>query len=225
MRPSVLIKASYGLCLALSLLCVIVVMCWSSYWTGGFAWDCPALQFNWHPCPHGVWAGAAVVYRVPFTWKLVHAGLMLLAILGLCAVFDFHRGFQIRDLYSLHSWVGICTVATFAFQVGFCRATQLFSPSPLNSHRIPVHIWLGKTILILSLTSSINGINEKLLLTLEKQLNHTTRAPYSSLPEEAKFVNSLGIFIVAFGMVVFGILIKKEWKQPETHQSAYVSMD
>lgn len=71
---------------------------------------------------------ALVVYRVPSTWKqkkhpwkLVHAGLMLLAlllsILGLCAVFDFHKHFNLPDLYSLHSWVGICTVAMFAFQV------------------------------------------------------------------------------------------------------------
>uniref|UniRef100_A0AAQ5Z5I9 Lysosomal membrane ascorbate-dependent ferrireductase CYB561A3 n=1 Tax=Amphiprion ocellaris TaxID=80972 RepID=A0AAQ5Z5I9_AMPOC len=214
MRPSVLFKASYGLCLALSLLCVIVVMCWSSYWTGGFAWDCPALQFNWHPVlmVSGLvvlYANTAVVYHVPFTWKLVHAGLMLLAILGLCAVFDFHRGFQIHDLYSLHSWVGICTVATFAFQMVHLPCSAQWFCSAMK----PVHIWLGKTILILSLTSSISGI----MRNCSSHCN--TRAPYSSLPEEAKLVNSLGIFIVAFGMVVFGILIKKEWKRPETHQS------
>lgn len=70
----------------------------------------------------------AVVYRVPFTWKqekhiwkVVHAGLMLLAlllsVLGLCAVFDFHRVFHISDMYSVHSWVGICTVVMFTLQV------------------------------------------------------------------------------------------------------------
>uniref|UniRef100_A0A3Q1I500 Lysosomal membrane ascorbate-dependent ferrireductase CYB561A3 n=1 Tax=Acanthochromis polyacanthus TaxID=80966 RepID=A0A3Q1I500_9TELE len=153
-----------------------------SYWRGGFAWDCIKLlprQIHRFLC------AAAVVYRVPFTWKLVHAGLMLvallLAILGLCAVLG------------LAAFLLPCSAQWF------------------HNAMKPVHIWLGKAILILSLTSSISGINDKLY--------GSTGAPYSSLPEEAKFVNSLGVFIVAFGMVAFGILSKKEWKWPETHQS------
>lgn len=73
-------------------------------------------------------SAAAVVYRAPFTWKqnkltwkLVHGGLMFLALLlsivGLCAVFDSHKGLNLPNMYSLHSWVGICTVAMFALQV------------------------------------------------------------------------------------------------------------
>ena len=44
----------------------------------------------------------------------------------------------------------------------------LFPCSPLwfRSSLKPVHVWLGKTILILSLSSCISGINEKLLFTL-----------------------------------------------------------
>uniref|UniRef100_A0A3Q1FTL8 Lysosomal membrane ascorbate-dependent ferrireductase CYB561A3 n=1 Tax=Acanthochromis polyacanthus TaxID=80966 RepID=A0A3Q1FTL8_9TELE len=167
------------------LLSVISVPCWSSYWRGGFAWDWPVVLYS----------NAAVVYRVPFTWKLVHAGLMLvallLAILGLCAVLG------------LAAFLLPCSAQWF------------------HNAMKPVHIWLGKAILILSLTSSISGINDKLLLALYG----STGAPYSSLPEEAKFVNSLGVFIVAFGMVAFGILSKKEWKWPETHQSASVSVE
>lgn len=80
-------------------------------------------------------SAAAVVYRVPFTWtqkkhiwKLVHAGMTLLALLlsivGLFAVFDYHRVFHIPDLYSLHSWVGISTVGLFTFQV---RITDIYT--------------------------------------------------------------------------------------------------
>lgn len=75
-----------------------------------------------------MFCAAAVVFRLPFTWKqrkltwkLVHGGLMLaallLSVLGLCAVFDYHRASKIPDVYSLHSWVGLCTVALFALQV------------------------------------------------------------------------------------------------------------
>lgn len=68
------------------------------------------------------------MYRVPLTWgqnklpwKLLHAALMLLAlvlsVVGLCAVFDFHNANKTPNLYSLHSWVGIAAVALFAVQV------------------------------------------------------------------------------------------------------------
>ncbi|XP_062291105.1 lysosomal membrane ascorbate-dependent ferrireductase CYB561A3-like [Scomber scombrus] len=230
MGPSVYFYVTYVLCLCLGLLCVLLVSCWSSQWRGGFAWDGSALQFNWHPVlmVSGLvvlYGNAVVVYRIPFTWKqrkhtwkLVHAGLMLIALflscLGLCAVFDFHRGFHIPDLYSLHSWVGICTVVMFAFQWSLGLAGFLFpcSPSWFRSTLKPVHIWIGKAVLILSLTSCISGITEKLLLTL----NGATGEPYNSLPEEAKFVNSLGVLIMVFGLVVFVILSKNKWQRPQT---------
>lgn len=69
---------------------------------------------------------AIVLYRVPLTWsrwrcKLSHAGLLsvavVLSLLGVCAAFDFHRGNNIPHLYSLHSWIGISTVALFTLQV------------------------------------------------------------------------------------------------------------
>lgn len=86
----------------------------------------------------------AVLYRVPLTWgqnklpwKLLHAALMLLAlvlsVLGLCAVFDFHNANQIQNLYSLHSWVGIGAVALFAVQVlsrGVMFGGFFFCPCP-----------------------------------------------------------------------------------------------
>ncbi|XP_036973399.1 cytochrome b ascorbate-dependent protein 3-like isoform X2 [Acanthopagrus latus] len=176
-----------------------------------------------------------VVYRLPFTWsqkkhiwKLVHAGLMLLAlvlsVLGLCAVFDFHRGIQAPHLYSLHSWVGICTVVLFAVQWVLGLGGFLLPCSPLwiRSSLKPVHSWMGKAILILSVTACISGITEKLLFTL----NGDSTEPYSSLPAEAKFVNSLGLLIVAFGLVTFGILSNKKWQRPEEDaESVQVSMD
>lgn len=70
----------------------------------------------------------AVLYRVPLTWgqnklpwKLLHAAVMLLAlvlsVVGLCAVFDFHNAKNTPNLYSLHSWIGIAATALFAMQV------------------------------------------------------------------------------------------------------------
>lgn len=55
--------------------------------------------------------------------KIGHAVIMVLALLSaviaLKAVFDSHNLVDppTNNLYTLHSWVGICTVALFAFQV------------------------------------------------------------------------------------------------------------
>ncbi|XP_041826326.1 cytochrome b ascorbate-dependent protein 3-like [Melanotaenia boesemani] len=235
MSASVCFYVTHGLCLCLGLLCVLFVSCWCSQWRGGFAWDGSGQQFNWHPVlmVSGlvvVYGVAAVMYRVPFTWKqrkytwkLVHAGLMILAlllsILGLCAVFDFHRAAKIPDLYSLHSWVGICTVVMFAFQWVLGLVGFLLPCSPLWFRAIlkPVHVWLGQAVLILTLTSCISGINEKLFFSLKG----ATGDAYDSLPVEAMFANFLGIIIVAFGMVVFAILSNNQWQRPETNTSAY----
>uniref|UniRef100_A0A8C3A2Z1 Lysosomal membrane ascorbate-dependent ferrireductase CYB561A3 n=1 Tax=Cyclopterus lumpus TaxID=8103 RepID=A0A8C3A2Z1_CYCLU len=236
MSPPVLFWVGYVPCLCSGLLCLLAVSFWSARWHGGFSWDGSALQFNWHPVLMVaglvvLYGNAVVLFRVPFTWrqkkltwKLVHGSLMLLAlllsVLGLCAVFDNHRSSNIPDMYSLHSWVGICTVIMFAFQwlLGLAGFLLPCSPPRFRSNLKPVHVWMGKAILILSLTSCISGINEQLFFTLSGK-------PYNSLPAEAKFANSLGLLIVAFVLVVFGILSNDDWQRPETHhESAPVSM-
>lgn len=42
---------------------------------------------------------------------------LILSIVGLVAVFDFHNAQKISNLYSLHSWIGIVATALFALQV------------------------------------------------------------------------------------------------------------
>ena len=39
--------------------------------------------------------------------------------------------------------------------------------------------------------------------------------PYSALPPEAVFANSLGALIVVFGLVVLRILSNRSWERPE----------
>ncbi|KAK0131970.1 Cytochrome b ascorbate-dependent protein 3 [Merluccius polli] len=219
------------LCACLGVACVACVCVWSSQWRGGFAWDSSARQFNWHPVlmVSGLvvlYGYGAVLYRVPLTWggdkrpwKLAHAGLMLLALLlsivGLCAVFQVHSAKQIPALYSIHSWVGICTVALFAMQwvVGFGGFLLPCSPVSLRVVLKPLHVWLGASILTLSIAACISGINENLIFNLKGTVNGTQ--PYSSLPPEAVFANSLGVLIVVFGLVVLRILSNRNWERPE----------
>lgn len=85
-----------------------------------------------------------MLYRVPLTWganklpwKLLHAALMLLALLlavvGLCAVFGVHHAEDIPNVYSLHSWIGIAATALFAFQVRRRRASGSGGAESLSS--------------------------------------------------------------------------------------------
>ncbi|TRY60818.1 hypothetical protein DNTS_003155 [Danionella cerebrum] len=194
---------------SLGFLSVVFVCLWSGIWRGGFAWDGSFLQFNWHPVLMVtslvvLYGNAIVLYRVPLHWsrwscKVCHAGLLFLALvlsmLGLCAAFDFHHANNIPHLYSLHSWTGISTVALFSLQV-------------------EIALWFGGvTIFIMSLITSISGINEKLLLTLNGR-NGSHAQPYSALPAEALFANSLGIVLIIFGLVVLSILSRHKWKKP-----------
>ncbi|KAM8886544.1 lysosomal membrane ascorbate-dependent ferrireductase CYB561A3 isoform 1-T1 [Spinachia spinachia] len=219
----------YVLCVGLSLACMVCVSLWSSQWRGGFAWDASALQFNWHPVLMVaglivLYGNGAVLYRVPLTWgqnklpwKLLHAAVMLLALIlsvvGLCAVFDFHNAQNTPNLYSVHSWVGIIAMALFAMQWAAGAAGFLLpcSPTPLRALLKPVHVWVGGTILCLSIAACISGINEKLLFVFKNGASPT----YADLPAEAMLANVLGVLIVAFGLVVLMILSNREWQRPD----------
>lgn len=222
----------YLLCLALGLACMVCVCVWNSQWRGGFAWDGSALQFNWHPVLMVtgllvLYGYGAVLYRVPLTWaqdkwrwKLLHAALMLcsliLSIVGLCAVFDFHNSHNTANLYSLHSWIGIAAVALFALQWVFGFAGFLLPCSPVWLRKLlkPIHVWLGGSILLLSTAACISGINEKLFFVLKAGISGAES--YSNLPAEAVLANSLGVLIVAFGLVVLMILSNMKWQRPDS---------
>ncbi|KAJ8396971.1 hypothetical protein AAFF_G00012940 [Aldrovandia affinis] len=231
MGSMLLFYVSYLLCVCLGVLCLVFVSYWNSTWRGGFAWDGTARQFNWHPVLMVtglvvLYGNAAVLYRVPLTWgqnklpwKLLHASLLFLAlilsILGLCAVFGFHNANGVPNLYSLHSWLGIVTTALFTAQWALGLAAFLLPCSPVALRGLlkPVHVWMGGAIFILSMASCISGINEKLFFVLNGNTNGTR--PYSDLPAEAVFANSLGVLIIAFGLVVLQILSNKRWQRPE----------
>lgn len=240
MRPA--LSLTLLLCLVLGLACVALVSAWSSCFRGGFKWDGSGLEFNWHPVLMTtglvvLYGLGSVVYRVPLTWgqnklpwKLLHAALMLLALLlsvvGLCAVFDFHNKNNIPNMYSLHSWIGLGAVVLFALQwvSGFSGFLLPFSPLSFRKLLKPVHVWLGGSILTLSVAACISGINEKLFFVLVGN-NHT--APYSKLPPEAMLANTLGVLIIAFGLIVLRILTNKSWQRPEptSQDTAYTRLN
>lgn len=143
---------------------------------------------------------------------MLHLLAFILTVLGLVAVFQLHRRSRITNLYSLHSWLGIVTVFLFACQwfLGFVVFLLPWMSVWLRSLLKPIHVFFGVVILSLSIASVISGINEKLFFSL----NNATQ-PYSNLPSEAIFANSLGMLVVVFGLLVLYILLVSSWKRPE----------
>lgn len=231
MRSVVLFYLCFLSCLVLGVACLVCVALWNARWRGGFAWDGSAFQFNWHPVLMTaglvvLYGYGAVLYRVPLTWghnklpwKLLHAAVMLsafiLSVVGLCAVFDFHNAQNIPNLYSLHSWIGISAVVLFALQWFGGVAGFLLPWTPVSFRKLlkPTHVWLGGVILTLSIAACISGINEKLFFVLKG----STNTSYGHLPPEALLANSLGVLIVAFGLVVLKILSNPKWQRPDSH--------
>ncbi|XP_067151882.1 lysosomal membrane ascorbate-dependent ferrireductase CYB561A3 isoform X2 [Apteryx mantelli] len=168
----------------LGVACVAFVSAWCQQWRGGFAWDGSARMFNWHPVLMVtglvvLYGAAALVYRLPFSWrgpklpwKVLHGALALaafcLAVPGLVAVFSFHDARGTPNMYSLHSWLGLATVLLFSCQwlAGFASFLLPWAPAWLRALYKPVHVFFGSTILMLAVASCVSGINEKLFFSL-----------------------------------------------------------
>ncbi|XP_062972468.1 plasma membrane ascorbate-dependent reductase CYBRD1 [Elgaria multicarinata webbii] len=220
-----LFLALLGSALLLGFLSVIFALVWVLHYREGLAWDGDAAEFNWHPVliitgfvfVQGI---AIIVYRLPWTWKcskllmkLIHAGLntiaLMLAIISLVAVFDFHNAKKIPNMYSLHSWIGLTAVIFYALQLvlGFVVFLLPFAPVSLRAMVMPIHVYSGLLIFGTVIATALMGITEKLIFALKLPA-------YSSSPEEAIFVNTLGVLILVFGGVILWMATRPHWKRP-----------
>ncbi|XP_042322752.1 plasma membrane ascorbate-dependent reductase CYBRD1 [Sceloporus undulatus] len=219
-----------GSAVSVGFLSVLFALVWVLRYREGLGWDGAAAKFNWHPVliltgfvfVQGI---AIIVYRLPWTWKcskflmkLIHAGLnmiaLILAIISLVAVFDFHNAKKIRNMYSLHSWIGLTAVILYAVQLvlGFAVFLLPFAPPSLRATIMPIHVYSGLLIFGTVIATALMGITEKLIFALGP-------TGYSSSPEEALFVNTLGLLILVFGAIVLWMATRPHWKRPAEQNS------
>ncbi|NXQ50741.1 CY561 protein, partial [Catharus fuscescens] len=138
---------------------------------------------------------------------------------GIIAVFESHRTKGIPDMYSLHSWCGMATFVLYLLQ-WFLGCGFFLFPSASFSLRgwyKPQHIFFGITLFILSITSCLLGITEMLLFKISDS--------YSHFVPEGILANTLGVLLVAFGLVVGYVLTREEWKRPPLAEELALSMD
>uniref|UniRef100_A0A4X2KKA5 Transmembrane ascorbate-dependent reductase CYB561 n=1 Tax=Vombatus ursinus TaxID=29139 RepID=A0A4X2KKA5_VOMUR len=113
----------------LGLTVVAITGAWLGLYRGGLAWE-SALQFNVHPLCMVIGmvflqGDALLVYRVfrneaKRTTKILHGLLhifaLVIALVGLVAVFEYHKKMSYADLYSLHSWCGLLVFILYLVQ-------------------------------------------------------------------------------------------------------------
>ncbi|XP_018410689.1 PREDICTED: cytochrome b561 [Nanorana parkeri] len=205
---------------------------WLLHYRGGFSWAGPE-QFNLHPLCMVLGmvflcGDALLVYRVfrhetKRATKILHGAFhvmaLIISLVGIIAVFQFHKKSNIPDMYSLHSWLGITTYSFYILQwiMGFIL---FFVPGVAFAYKSrfkPLHVFFGMGLLVSTIATCLLGLTEKALFTKELK--------YSELPPEGVLINSLGVLLVAFGMVIGYILTREEWKRPPLPEEQALSID
>ncbi|XP_053309981.1 transmembrane ascorbate-dependent reductase CYB561 [Spea bombifrons] len=221
-----------GISQILGVAALAVTGTWMSHYRGGFSWSGP-LQFNVHPLCMVLGmvflcGDSLLVYRVfrhetKRATKILHGVLhimaLIISLIGIIAVFQFHKSSSIPDMYSLHSWVGITTFTLYLLQwiLGFI---MFFVPGVGFAYRTkfkPLHSFFGASLLVAAIASCLLGITEKLLFSIPKD--------YSKMVPEGILANSLGLLLVAFGAVVVYVLTREEWRRPPLPEEQALSID
>lgn len=195
----------------------VLVLVWTVHYRGGMALvsDNKILIFNVHPVLMVIGlvvlnGEAMLAYKTlsgeKTFKKIVHLFLQflafLLSIVGLWAVWKFHKDRGIDDFYSLHSWLGLLCLFLFGIQwaAGF---VTFWYPGGSRSRRTsfkPWHVYLGTFIYALAVVTTMTGFLEKATFLQAHQL-------ISRYSTEARLVNSLGMLTaVLAGLVILGVV-------------------
>lgn len=204
---------------------VVLVAVWMDHFRLGFAWhDDVAKEFNYHPLFMIIgmvflYGNAIIAYRIfrndkKIYIKLLHAGLQGLVLIftgvGLKAVFDSHNfnaHGPVKNLYSLHSWLGLAAVILFALQwvMGFVTFLLPWCGSGIRAFFKPIHVYFGTAIYLLAIATALTGMTEKAHFVLENN--------YQNSPPEGILINVLGLFLVALAMTVTFIVVNPNYKR------------
>ncbi|XP_054657255.1 transmembrane ascorbate-dependent reductase CYB561 isoform X2 [Grus americana] len=172
---------------------------WLGRYRGGVAWHSP-LQFNVHPL-------------------CMVLGMVFLQGDGIVAVFESHRTKGIPDMYSLHSWCGMAAFVLYLLQwllgCGFFLLPG--ASSSLRGRYKPQHVFFGIALFALSIAACLLGITEMLLFNIKDSYRHFV--------PEGVLANTLGVLLLAFGLVVGYVLTRDDWKRPPLAEELALSMD
>ncbi|RYR09040.1 hypothetical protein HN51_069835 [Arachis hypogaea] len=95
---------------------------------------------------------------------ILHAIVLILGIVGICAAFKNHNESGIANMYSLHSWLGIGVISLYAIQwiFGFVMFFYPGGSESLRNQSIPWQVLFGLIVYVLALGTASLGFLEKL---------------------------------------------------------------
>ncbi|GAB4858241.1 hypothetical protein Ancab_009638 [Ancistrocladus abbreviatus] len=189
----------------------VLVLVWCIYFRGGLAWEATnkSLIFNIHPVlmliGFIIIGGQAIMsYKsLPFAKDVkkiihlvLHAVALILGIIGIYCAFKYHNEAGIANLYSLHSWLGICIIVLYAIQwiYGFLIFFYPGGSAPLRGDSLPWHVLFGLFVFGLALGNATVGFLEKLTF-----LENSGLAKFGS---EALLVNFTAVVAILYGAFV-----------------------
>ncbi|CAJ0941746.1 unnamed protein product, partial [Mesorhabditis belari] len=212
-------------------LAIVFVAIWMGSYDGGYGWsDDPKKEFHYHPTfmVMGLvflYGESILIYRVfrnerkRFT-KLLHMGLhsmvLIFMFIALKAVWDSHD-LNIKDgkpdplpnLISLHSWIGITTVAAFCGQYVLGFSAFLYPGFSMATRQIamPFHQLFGVVIFgMVSLTVAL-GISERAAWA------HTCWTQEKELCGKQVVSNFLGLFVFLYSACVIVLVGNPRWRR------------
>ncbi|RWR79558.1 Cytochrome b561 [Cinnamomum micranthum f. kanehirae] len=193
---------------------MVLMFVWVLHYRGGINLNAENKSHIFNVHPFLMYVGyiflsgeALMAFKIVWTerWmqKLVHTVFNLiglaLAILGVYAVFKFHSDFNIPNVYSLHSWIGIGTISLFGFQwlMGFLLFWYPRATKEIREKLAPWHALSGLVLFLLMICAAETGLVEI--------------AAYNGLRRgaESRVVNFTGLFILLYGAAVtFAVLYR-----------------
>ncbi|KAL6132005.1 PREDICTED: transmembrane ascorbate ferrireductase 1 [Fragaria vesca subsp. vesca] len=195
---------------------LVLVLVWSIYFRGGFAWEATNknLIFNLHPFLMVlgliILGGEAIISYKSLPLRkdvkkivhlVLHAIALVLGIVGICAAFKNHNESGVANLYSLHSWIGIGVICLYGIQwiYGFLVFFYPKGSPGLRSESVPWHVILGLLVYVLAVGNATLGYLEKLTF-----LESSGLEKYGS---EAFLVNFTALVTILFGVfVIFSVI-------------------
>lgn len=205
-RPIILLAEMFGVTAC------ILILYWCIHYNGGLAFDShnKTKIFNVHPVFMFVGfiflsSQAILAYKIipakKEVQKTVHLVLLgtgiILGAIGIYAVFKYHNESNIKNMYSLHSWLGIGTICLFGLQWISALLAFVF-PGASQGRRdaiYPWHVFLGVFLYAMVIGTAELGILER--LSFQELLMGLDR--FSS---QAMLVNSTGLVILIFAMLI-----------------------
>lgn len=211
-------------------LAVVLVAVWMGHFQGGFAWGSD--PFNYHPLFMVIgmiflYADGILAYRVfrndrKLYIKILHASMhvaaLIFASVGLKAVFDSHNNSGFANLYSLHSWLGLTVVIAFGLQwvLGFFAYLSPWIGQGVKRFYMPYHRFWGATLLALAGATALLGITENAIFKFKDE--------YAMKSAQAILVNFLGVFIIAFVVLVIYLVTKPDYRRPQAPEEDHMQL-